>query len=202
MTRPRLRSCWRLAALGLAAPLAALAACSADPIAVAWHPTSATADPTTELAVAHADAASAALAGELMAALTTALEEEGPAAAIRVCSELAPALAQRIGREQDVAIGRTSFRLRNQRNTAPDWARDAVQARGSEPLVFAHDDGRVARLRPIRLAAACLQCHGSAEQLAPGVDDALATLYPDDAATGFAEDEVRGYFWVEVPAGE
>jgi hypothetical protein len=40
-------------------------------------------------------------------------------------------------------------------------------------------------------------CHGPSESLAPDIKEKLATLYPQDQATGFSEGELRGWFWVE-----
>ena len=57
--------------------------------------------------------------------------------------------------------------------------------------------GRLGYLEPIYLQAMCLQCHGS--DLGSGVRERLAELYPEDRATGFAEGDFRGMFWVVVP---
>jgi mono/diheme cytochrome c family protein len=54
---------------------------------------------------------------------------------------------------------------------------------------------------PITISAQCLACHGARDRLAPGVADALAKLYPKDNATGYDDGDLRGWFWVEVPAG-
>jgi len=47
---------------------------------------------------------------------------------------------------------------------------------------------------------ACVVCHGDPAQIPDAVLAALAARYPDDRATGFAEGDLRGWFWVEVPA--
>ena len=60
-------------------------------------------------------------------------------------------------------------------------------------------EANVGALFPIPLQPQCVVCHGKPEQLAEGVAAALAKRYPDDAATGFAPGELRGWFWVEVP---
>lgn len=140
-----------------------------------------------------------AMFARLMGELSGALANAGPADAIRVCAERAPAIAAEVGAERNVRIGRTSFALRNSSNRAPEWASSSVRARAEDPAIFVHEDGRLAVLTPIRLAPNCVMCHGAPEQLAPGVSEALASLYPDDRATGFAEGQLRGWFWVEVP---
>ena len=38
----------------------------------------------------------------------------------------------------------------------------------------------------------CLNCHGEKAVLAPGVQDALNKIYPDDKAVGYKEGDLRG----------
>ncbi len=147
-----------------------------------------------------ADEARAALFGALLTELTTAISEDGPAHAIDVCKDDAPAIAERVSAQRGVRIGRTSWKLRNPANTPPVWADLALDAKPTDPVHFADRSGRLGTLAPIRLAGACVQCHGSPDDLAPGVSERLADLYPDDRATGFAEGDLRGWFWVEVAA--
>ena len=59
---------------------------------------------------------------ELLAALTQALAEGGPEAAIHVCQLRAPAIAASASPE-GVAMGRTSLRLRNPENAPRPWVR-------------------------------------------------------------------------------
>lgn len=144
-------------------------------------------------------AAREALFGSLFAELTGALREGGPEAAIEVCATRAPAIAAAVSAEQGVRIGRTSFKLRNPKNTPPVWADLALDGRPSEALYFVDRSGRFGSLTPIRLAASCLQCHGSQDDIAPATRAALRRRYEADRATGFAEGDLRGWFWVEVP---
>jgi cytochrome c553 len=55
-------------------------------------------------------------------------------------------------------------------------------------------------LLPIRLVALCATCHGDATTIPAPVQERLAALYPQDQATGFRDGDLRGWFWVEVPA--
>jgi len=141
---------------------------------------------------------------ELQARLSARLIEEvqasGPASAIAVCRDEAPRIAGQVGAELGVAIGRTSYRLRNPRNTPPAWAVKLVADRASEPVLLSASDGRLGALLPIRLQNRCLACHGPADQIRPGVQRAIAAAYPADQATGFAAGDLRGWFWVEAPA--
>lgn len=80
----------------------------------------------------------------------------------------------------------------------PEWALQHVEAQVAEPALFAATDGRVAELTPILTAAPCVNCHGATDTLAPAVVARLAELYPQDQAVGFAEGDLRGWFWVEA----
>lgn len=148
-------------------------------------------------AVAARDAMFESLKGRLMEVIGT----EGPAAAIAVCSEEAPQIAERIAQEHRLAIGRTSFRLRNTDNVPPEWATRLVADRVGEPTYLTRDD-KVAALLPIQVQTPCLMCHGQDDAIPPEVKAALAEHYPEDQATGFQEGDLRGWFWVEVPGAD
>ena len=159
------------------------------------------AEGATAEALERAAAARAALFQRLSGRLTEVVAAEGPVAAIRVCRDEAPEMTREVGEAQGVRIGRTGVRLRNPDNTAPAWAGAAVADGVAERRAWVRQDDTVAELAPILLAEQCVACHGTPDKLAPGVADALAGLYPEDQATGFAAGELRGWFWVEVPAG-
>jgi hypothetical protein len=135
------------------------------------------------------------LRAELQAALTSGPAEQ----AVAVCRERAPQIAEAVAREQGLEIGRTSFRIRNPDNRPPAWAADLVAAKTSGPRLRLLEGDRLGVLQPIVLEANCLLCHGPAESIPPGLQATLRELYPRDEATGFRENEVRGYFWVSVP---
>lgn len=140
----------------------------------------------------------------LFAALSQAMTSEpgsaGAAAAIGVCKEQAPRIAQAVAAERGVMIGRTGTRLRNAANVLPKWASTAAPQPGDEPQAFANTDGSLGVTLPIRLAATCLACHGDASKIDRVVAEAITAKYPKDQATGYREGELRGWFWIEVPA--
>jgi len=144
-------------------------------------------------------AAKETLRDRLSTRLIQAMSNGGPAAAIEVCSKEAPELAAEVGQECGVQIGRTSFRLRNPKNAPPEWAGPAIDERRNEPVFVDLPDGHLGALFPIKLAPQCLTCHGPKDQIAPEILAALAAGYPDDQATGFNTDDLRGWFWVDVP---
>lgn len=149
---------------------------------------------------ARAKQAAQELGKRLKARLREALQAGGPAAGIAACKLAAPDVTGTVAEEQGLRVGRTSFKLRNPENTPPEWAVADVAARRETPAFHEGEDGSLRALLPITLEATCTLCHGPAESLSSEVVAALAEGYPDDQATGFEEGDLRGWFWVEVPA--
>ncbi len=156
--------------------------------------------PTQQAQQQRAAAAKEQMFRELVDELMKSLSINGPAKAIRVCQARAPEIAVSVGQQHGVSMGRTSFRLRNPDNQPPVWAREFVAQRVAQPLQVALPNDALGLLMPIRLQATCLMCHGHQDQILPEVKAAVVSAYPDDEATGFSEGDLRGYFWVEVPA--
>lgn len=144
------------------------------------------------------------VANRLIPRLTAALSEGGAAEGIRVCSSVAQDLTAEGVKEAGFKLGRTSHKLRNPANSAPEWLNGLVEAsagkQGAEvqPAVFDLGD-RVGVASPIVLAEMCVQCHGPAGGLGEETRNLLRELYPQDQAVGFQPGELRGWFWAEVP---
>ena len=127
--------------------------------------------------------------------------QEGPATAIDVCRDKAPQIATWLSTD-GVIMGRSSHKLRNPDNTAPEWLTPILAnwveegVRPESALVELPGDRR-GYAEPIYTQPLCLTCHGS--DIAPEIAERIAASYPDDDATGFSVDELRGVFWVEFP---
>ncbi len=126
----------------------------------------------------------------------------GPDKAIAACKVEAPGIAAELSVD-GVVLGRSSHRLRNPDNVAPDWVTPILEtyvaASGDlEPRSLSLPDGRAGYVEPIVTQALCLTCHGDVQD--PTLLERLAADYPQDRATGFAAGELRGVFWVEYPA--
>ena len=147
-------------------------------------------------------AATNAFASEMMGELMAALDSDDPTAGITVCGANAPAIAAHIADDYGVKIGRTSHKLRNSANTPPQWAEQIVADQVGQPTYLAGPNGEFGALVPIRLKAECQMCHGALEEIDATIQETLAEHYPDDAAVGFTEGDLRGWFWIEAPAGE
>ena len=132
------------------------------------------------------------LKNELVTSMQSGVDE-----AIAACNTAAPAIAETLSVD-GVVMGRSSHKLRNPANTAPDWVEPAIEgyvAGKSDPVVVELDGGRHGYVEPIMMQPLCLTCHG--QELQPDVAQKLAELYPEDQATGFADGDLRGVFWVE-----
>lgn len=130
--------------------------------------------------------------------------QEGPLNAISVCRDQAPAIAASLSTDA-IAMGRSSHRLRNPANVAPDWVDPVLQSYldsspDRSPKIVALPDDREGYVEPIVLQPLCVACHGRA--LAPEVTAHINEVYPEDEATGFDVGDLRGVFWVEYPATE
>lgn len=134
---------------------------------------------------------------QLSSRLMDAMVTNGPIGAIEVCQVEARKIAIDVGREANVSIGRTGVRLRNINNQPPTWAKQLVTDKIDTPAFMKLSNGHTAALLPIKLQAQCLMCHGDRETMMPELKAKLTELYPQDRATGFAEGELRGWFWVE-----
>lgn len=140
--------------------------------------------------------------GKLLAELMGTIQKEGTDGAVNVCAKRPPEIAQEAGKQYNVKIGRTSFRLRNANNQPPVWAALWVDERVNEKRYLADDNGRLGVLTPIKLSSTCIQCHGDPNQMSPALKANLKKHYPNDMATGFKINDLRGWFWVEVPGDE
>lgn len=160
------------------------------------------ADTAEARAFARAAEAAQRLGGELKQRLEVAMQGGGPEAAIAVCADYAQHITA-AAQAEGVQVGRSSLRLRNPKNRAPDWVQAWLVAQGEravaglEPLREV-EDGKARLLKPIGVEPLCVTCHGPADSLPPGVSALLKQRYPDDKAVGYTAGDLRGALWAEV----
>lgn len=138
---------------------------------------------------------------QLVDALTGSLSEGGPESAIHVCRDRAPEIATQLS-VGGVEMGRTSHRTRNPANAPQPWVEPLLAAylenpRDTKPRAVYLDEGKVGYVEPIYVMSFCLSCHGSS--IDPTLLTEIQSVYPDDQATGFMADDLRGLFWVTIP---
>lgn len=165
-------------------------------------------DPAWATALDRARGTADALSTDLGGLVMSTLQEDGPVAAIEVCSTV----ARRRTAEHAAAgveVRRVSERLRNPLNAPDEWESAELkemarrQERGEKPgeviAILRRGDARTLRyLRPINVAPPCLTCHGQASEIPPEVSEILRQRYPDDRAIGYRAGDLRGAVSVEV----
>jgi hypothetical protein len=164
--------------------------------------------PLDEAAVAARSAPIAqGFAADLRTQLQGALAAGGPINAVSVCQQVAPALAEAASEESGARVTRIAARHRNPAGGVPPERRAQYDELAAAPMadgaparrIWRADDGRVHFLSAIPMAEEpCSTCHGK------DIDEDLAahieSLYPDDAATGFAPGDLRGALLISWPA--
>ncbi|HOZ08599.1 MAG TPA: DUF3365 domain-containing protein, partial [candidate division Zixibacteria bacterium] len=119
----------------------------------------------------------------------------------------APEIAAQHSRVGAWSIARVSDRPRRPEQAADDRQRAALAKFSdtaladqalTEWLADERGDSSFVYYRPIRIGGLCLSCHGTPDQLAAGVAERLAEVYPGDQATGYAVGELRGMFVVAM----
>lgn len=155
-------------------------------------------------AAAEAESTIAFLQRRLGARLKSELERGGPVDAVAVCRDSAQIMTADVAEQWGIQVGRTSHRLRNPGNAPRPWAATYVAAvdsgaKASQVKSILVDlDDRVGVLQPIPTAALCVQCHGAPDSLSTDMKRILRESYPEDRAVGFAEGDLRGFFWAEA----
>ena len=139
----------------------------------------------------------------LKGALVSAMESGGPTEAIKVCNQVAPAMAATLSDKYGFEIARTSLKVRNPDNKADCWEQKTLKQfedrkQASEEIktltVSKSNDKEMRMMKAIPTGAVCLKCHGS--NIAEPVQASLNELYPEDQATGFALGDIRGAFTI------
>ncbi|WBT37890.1 Tll0287-like domain-containing protein [Hyphomicrobium sp. DMF-1] len=164
-----------------------------------------------EANAAKARAAIAALAASLKTSLGEALASGGPTNALSACQAIAPEATRNAAETHGLSIGRTALRVRNPANAPDAFERRVLEefqseiAKGADAAKLEHAEivtkngaSTFRLMKPIVMAEKpCAACHGAT--IAPDVRSAIKSLYPEDAATGFAPGELRGAFTVSIP---
>jgi len=165
---------------------------------------------------ADARAQSARLVQELGARLKQELARGGAEAAIDVCKEAAPEIANRLSRESGSRVARVSLKTRNPMLGSPDAWEQAVLAgfdqraasgAKAETLeaaeIVTEPQGRYFRyVKAIPVQPLCLACHGPERELADSVRERLRVQYPHDRALGYQPGQVRGAVSIKTFLGD
>jgi hypothetical protein len=158
------------------------------------------------------------IAGQLLNSLghklKTALSTDGPLAAVSVCKEAAPAIANSLSAEHGVQITRVSTRVRNQKMGIPNvWQKEALTqfeerlAAGEKPadleywkvVETANGKRELHYAKAIAVQPQCLSCHGQPQDIPAALAEKIRQEYPNDQATGYSAGKLRGAVVITKP---
>lgn len=137
--------------------------------------------------------------------LVKEIRTNGIVSAVNVCSDTAQILTNDYGVGKGIYIKRVSFKNRNQNSIPDEYESKALKyfeelkSSGklndtTEYIEIEETNGikKVRYLKPIIIQPLCLNCHGDVENINQDVKNALHTRYPEDKATGYQIDDLRG----------
>ncbi|MBK7632050.1 MAG: DUF3365 domain-containing protein [Ignavibacteriales bacterium] len=143
--------------------------------------------------------------GSLKEILVKEMQTNGAVAAVSVCSDTAQILTNKYGVNKGIYIKRVSFKNRNINNVPNKIEAEALKIfeelklkgelkESTEYFSTIENDGvtDVIYLKPILVQAPCLSCHGADDQIGTEVKGVLHKKYPNDKATGYQLDDLRG----------
>jgi hypothetical protein len=151
-------------------------------------------------------------ASQLGGEMQKEMKANGPVATIKVCRDVAPAIASEVSRKNGWNVGRKSLKTRNAALGMPDVWEQKVLADFEKRMekenpanmefaeVVTEPQGKFFRyMKAIPVQDVCLKCHGTDETIPQNVKDALKAEYPHDKATGYTLGQIRGGFSIKRP---
>lgn len=151
-------------------------------------------------------------ASQLGGEMQKEMKANGPVAAIKVCRNIAPAIASEASRKNGWNVSRKSLKTRNAALGMPDAWEQKVLADFEKRMdkenpvnmefaeIVAEPQGKFYRyMKAIPVQDVCLKCHGTEETIPQNVKDALKAEYPHDKATGYTLGQIRGGFSIKRP---
>lgn len=138
--------------------------------------------------------------------LVNAINKQGTEGALEFCSKKAIELTDSMGSALNVKIKRVSDQNRNPQNVAKtqelEYIKEAKKliTKGEEPKAQIKElEGKIIGYYPILINQMCLQCHGKPEKdISPETLAKIKSIYPEDKATSYELNEIRGIWVVEM----
>jgi len=137
--------------------------------------------------------------------LQKTLQNEGFESAIPYCHLKAVLLIDSIAEPYNVDVSRISLKNRNQEN-APDALETEIleeyavllkEGKQIGPKVIAVNEKEALYCSPIFIKPTCLLCHGTVgKEVTQNALDLIIQYYPEDQATGYDENDIRGMWTV------
>lgn len=132
--------------------------------------------------------------------LMSKIQKEGTLNALQFCNENAYDLTHKMAKKFNATIKRVSDKPRNSNNIANinelkiiDGYKKLQLENKKTPSITKTTNGKTQFYHPIKTNTMCLQCHGKTqENIKPNVLKKILKLYPNDKATGYIENQIRG----------
>lgn len=141
------------------------------------------------------------------------MKSNGPVAAIKVCKDVAPKIANELSLENGWRVTRVTTKTRNSMLGTPDqWELETLitfEARAKKgesymtmtqsETVKEADKSYYRFMKPLAVQPICLKCHGSNEQIPEMVKAELDKQYPFDQARNYKIGDLRGAISIKQP---
>ena len=141
------------------------------------------------------------------------MKSNGPVAAIKVCKDVAPTIANELSLENGWRVTRVTTKTRNSMLGTPDkWERETLTAfetraaKGEDYGTMKHSEAvdeagksYFRFMKPLAVQPVCLKCHGSNEQIPDMVKVELDKQYPYDQARNYKIGDLRGAISIKQP---
>jgi len=138
--------------------------------------------------------------------LFTAINANGPENALEFCNIQALPITDSMATELHAKIKRVSDKYRNLHNAANNMeleyikhAKLEIEKNGSAKPKLITSNEKMIAYYPIITNSLCLQCHGNIEtDISKETKTAIQINYPEDKATGYDVNELRGIWVIEM----
>jgi hypothetical protein len=137
--------------------------------------------------------------------LMQAIGERGSAGAVEFCNIQALPITDSLAEMHNANVKRVSDKNRNPKNAANEaeltYIKNAKSLLASNQNIkpqIKEENGKWVGYYPILTKAMCLQCHGKTDQINKETIAKIEKHYPNDQATGYGANEVRGIWVIEL----
>lgn len=140
---------------------------------------------------------------ELLKNVSAAIQKGGTVHAVGFCNIMAIPITDSLSESHQVSISRITDRTRNPNNGLKTENDKSVfnSFKENNDLVdsLLTENNKIVYYKRINTAMpACIKCHGNPEKdIEPATLTKIRTLYPDDQATGYSMNELRGLWRIE-----
>ncbi|SFC12514.1 Tll0287-like domain-containing protein [Kaistella jeonii] len=130
------------------------------------------------------------------------IQKGGVESALDYCNIEAMPLTKSMSDKHGLVISRVSDKMRNLKNVANSEELKLIEHYKKQLLageLLKPVQTETHYYEPLITNAMCLQCHGEVgKNIQPKVAEKIAQLYPNDLATGYKENEIRGLISIKT----